>query len=184
MATLTAAIGCAQMRHWDARLEARRANDHKLGAAVEGIDGFAVAEVPDYVDSPYDRGHIRFDPAVLGGVKRDRWVAALQAEGAGVNSATCKDTRIPHTDLPRALHLHPVFAGNEDGTGELLKEVLGADAAGIAAGPGTLPVTEDMEVPYDTLQLPSFTRPAGELIEQYRTAFEKVATRAGELGGK
>ena len=90
-------------------------------------------------------------------------------------------TRIPHTDLPRALHLHPVFAGNEEGTGDLLEEVLGLAARQIAAGPGTLPVTEDPEVPYDTLLLPSFTRPADELIGQYQTAVAKVAAQADEL---
>ena len=42
-------------------------------------------------------------------------------------------------------------------------------------------MTEDPEVPYDTLLLPSFTRPADELIGQYQTAVAKVAAQADEL---
>lgn len=181
MATLTAAIGCVQMRHWDERLDRRQANDRKLGEALAGIKGFSLPAAPDYVDSPCDRGLICFDPEELAGLEREKLLEALDAEGARVSSAARKATRIPHTDLPRALHLHPVFAGNEAGTGELLEEVLGPAARRIAAGPGTLPVTEDLEVPYDTLLLPSFTRPAAELIGQYRAAFAKLAAQADEL---
>ena len=181
MATLTAAIGCVQMRHWDERLDRRQANDRKLGEALAGVKGFALPAAPDYVDSPCDRSLICFNPEELAGLEREKLLAALTAEGGRVSSAARKATRIPHTDLPRALHLHPVFAGNEDGTGELLEEVLGPAARQIAAGPGTLPVIEDPEVPYDTLLLPSFTRPADELIGQYQSAFAKVAAQADEL---
>jgi perosamine synthetase len=187
MATLTAAIGCEQMKKWDQRVMDRRANSRKLGAALEQINGFSAPEVPDYVDSPYDRGHICFDPDQLGGLNRETLVKALQAEGGKVTSAARKDTRIPHTDLPRALHMHPVFAGNDAGTGEILPQLLGPAARDIASGPGTLPVTEDPESPPNTLMLPSFTRPADELIAQYVHAFEKVAAQADELaasGGK
>ena len=77
--------------------------------------------------------------------------------------------------------MHPVFAGNDDGTGEILPQLLGPAARKITSGPGTLPVTEDPESPPDTLMLPSFSRPADELIAQYVQAFEKVAAQADEL---
>ena len=181
MATLTAAIGCVQMRRWDQFIADRRANARQLGAAIAAIDGFSAPVVPDYVASPFDRGHICFDPQRLGGISRERLVEGLQAEGARVMSAARKETRIPHTNLIRALHLHPVFAGNSEGTGQLLGDLLGPSTATIAAGPGTLPVTEDPELPYDTLALPGFTRPAGEPIDQYATAFAKVAENAAKL---
>ncbi len=181
MATLTAAIGCEQMKKWDQRVTDRRANSRKLGAALAQINGFSFPEVPDYVASPYDRGHICFDPAQLGGVDREALVKALQAEGGRVTSAARKDTRIPHTDLPRALHMHPVFAGNDAGTGELLPELLGPAARNITSGPGKLPVTEDPESPSNTLMLPSFSRPADELIAQYVHAFKKVSAQADQL---
>ncbi len=187
MATLTAAIGCEQMKKWDQRVTDRRANGRKLGEALAQITGFSAPEVPDYVASPHDRGHLCFDPAQLGGVDRETLVKALQAEGGKVTSAARKDTRIPHTDLPRALHMHPVFAGNDAGTGEILPELLGPAARNITSGPGTLPVTEDPESPINTLMLPSFTRPADELIAQYVHAFEKVPAQADQLaasGGK
>lgn len=181
MATLTAAIGCEQMKKWNQRVTDRRANSRKLGTALKRINGFMAPEVPDYVASPYDRGHLCFDAAQLGGINRERLVEALQAEGGRVTSAARKDTRIPHTDLPRALHMHPVFAGNDAGTGDILPELLGSEAKNINSGPGMLPVTEDPESPNDTLMLPSFTRPADELIAQYVQAFEKVADQAAEL---
>lgn len=181
MATLTAAIGCVQMKKWDQRVGDRRENSRKLGTALEQIDGFHAPEVPEYVASPYDRGHICFDPAQLGGVSRETLVEALQAEGGRVTSAARKHTRIPHTDLPRALHMHPVFAGNDAGSGDILPELLGPAARDINSGPGTLPVTEDPESPPSTLMLPGLSRPADELIAQYVHAFEKVAAQAEEL---
>ena len=36
-------------------------------------------------------------------------------------------------------------------------------------------------MPYDTIQLPAFTRPADELIDQYAQAFRKVAAHAPRL---
>ena len=181
MATLTAAIGCLQMKKWDQRVQDRRENSRKLGAALEQISGFSPPEVPDYVASPYDRGHLCFDPAQFGGVSRETLVEALQAEGGRVTSAARKDTRIPHTDLPRALHMHPVFAGNDAGSGDILPELLGPAARDINSGPGTLPVTEDPESPPNTLMLPGLSRPADKLIAQYVHAFEKVAAQAEDL---
>ena len=172
------------MKKWDQRVLDRRANSRKLGAALAEIKGFSAPEVPDYVASPYDRGHICFDPAQLAGLDRETLVVALQAEGGRVTSAARKETRIPHTDLPRALHMHPVFAGNDAGTGEILPELLGPAAAKITSGAGTLPVTEDPELPYDTLMVPSFSRPADELIAQYGHAFEKVAAQADALAAR
>ena len=99
-----------------------------------------------------------------------------------MNSPARKDSKIPKTDLIRALHLHPAFTGNEHGTGELLWEVLGPAAQRIEyPGAGSLPVTEDLELPYNTIALPGFRVPAAELIDQYRQAFEKVARNAAAL---
>ena len=181
MATVSAAIGCVQMRHWDERLSTRKKNDRKLGEAIAEIAGFAAPEVPDYVESPYDRGYICFHPDELKGVSRETLLEALEAEGARVTSPARKVSRIPHTELPRALHLHPVFTGNEAGTGDILAEVLGPAAKDIVSGPGTLPVTEDPELPYNTIALPSFTRPAEDLIAQYGHAFRKIALQTGDL---
>jgi dTDP-4-amino-4,6-dideoxygalactose transaminase len=181
MATVTAAIGCVQMEHWDERLAIRKENDRNLGEVITEIVGFRAPEIPDYAESPFDRGFIRFRPDELGGISRETLLEALQAEGARVTSPARKASKIPHTDLPRSLHLHPVFTGNESGTGELLEEVLGSAAGEIVSGPGTLPVTEDPEVPYETIALPSFTRPAHELIVQYTLAFRKIALQANDL---
>ena len=79
------------------------------------------------------------------------------------------------------LHKHPVFSGNEHGTEDILWEVLGPNATKIDYKSVVLPVTEDPEVPYDTIELPSFTRPADDLIDQYANAFDKVSTHARRL---
>ena len=181
MATLTAAIGVVQMKHWRKRIDQRHANADKLGRAVAEIDGFAAPDYPDYFPSPYHSGRVTFEPEKLGGMTRERLIEVLNAEGARVISPARRDTRIPHTDLQRMLHKHPVFAGDDHGTEEILWEVLGPAAARIDYKGLVLPVTEDPEVPCDTVQLPAFTRPADELIAQYAQAFRKVAAHAGRL---
>lgn len=182
MATITAAIGVVQMKHWRERLDVRHDNAAKLGRVIAEIDGFFVPDYPDYFPSPYLAGRILFHPDRLDGISRDRLIEALNAEGANVKSPARRDSRIPHTDgLWRMLHKHPVFAGNEHGTEDILWEVLGPNATKIDYKSVVLPVTEDSEVPYDTIELPSFTRPADDLIDQYAKAFDKVAANAGRL---
>ena len=181
MATITAAIGVVQMKHWRGRIDQRHENAVKLGRAVARIDGFAAPDFPDYFPSPWHSGRITFQPEKLGGITRERLIEVLCAEGARVTSPARRDTRIPHTDLQRMLHKHPVFAGDEHGTEEILWEVLGPAVRRIDYKSLTLPVTEDPEVPCDTIQLPAFTRPAEELIGQYAQAFAKVAAHAGRL---
>ena len=181
MATITAAIGVVQMKHWRKRIDLRHANADKLGRAITEIDGFAAPDFPGYFPSPYHSGRVTFHPDKLGGMTRERLMEVLLAEGAQVTSPARKDTRIPHTDLWRMLHKHPVFAGDEHGTEEILWEVLGPTARRIDYKSLVLPVTEDPEVPFDTIQLPAFTRPADELIGQYAQAFRKVAAHARRL---
>lgn len=182
MATITAAIAVVQMKHWRERLAVRHDNAMKMGRAIAQIAGFSVPDFPDYFPSPYLCGHITFQPEKLGGITRETLIKALNAEGVRVSSPARKDSRIPHTDgLRRMLHKHPVFAGNEHGTEDILWEVLGPNARRIDYTSVVLPVTEDPEIPYGTIQLPSFTRPADELIDQYVNAFDKIAANAHRL---
>ncbi len=182
MATITAAIGVVQMNHWRERLDVRHDNTAKLGRAIAEIDGFSVPQYPDYFPSPYLSGRIVFNSDRLGGITRDKLIETLNAEGARITSPARRDSRIPHTNgLWRMLHKHPVFSGNEHGTQDILWEVLGPNATKIDYASVTLPVTEDPEIPYRTIQLPSFTRPADSLIDQYANAFDKVATHSSGL---
>lgn len=182
MATITAALGVVQMKHWKDRLDVRYDNATKLGQAIAEIKGFSMPDFPDYFPSRYLSGHIEFDSDQLGGVSREKLMQALEAEGAQVTSPSRKDSRIPHTNgLWRMLHKHPVFAGNKYGTQDILWEVLGENATKVDYSDVSLPVTEDPEVPYDTIKVPSFTRPAGDLIDQYVAAFDKIATNADAL---
>lgn len=182
MSTLCAAVGVVQMRHWKDRIDLQHENACKLGEAITSVEGFSPANVPDYLDSPYLCGLIKFNPKKLHGINRENLIKALIAEGAQVSSAARKTTTIPHTNLIRALHLHPVFINNTLGTGELLWEALGPAARKIEyMGRGSLPVSEDPELPYDTINIPNFTRPADEIIGQYKKAFAKIFTHADKI---
>ena len=112
----------------------RKRNAEQLGQAIEEVGGFSFRPVPDYVESPYHQGWVRFAPEELGGIDRETLIAALQAEGAQVSNPATGATSIPHTELVRALHLHPVFAGNAAGADDLLWEALGAT---VQHGPAT-----------------------------------------------
>ena len=182
MATITAAIGVVQMKHWRGRIDhpsrerrqagTRRRRDRRFrGARLPRLLPLALAQRARRLPAGEARGH---HPRAA-----DR--GPELAEGAQVTSPARRDTRIPHTDLQRILHKHPVFAGDEHGTEEILWEVLGPAVRRIDYKSLTLPVTEDPEVPCDTIQLPAFTRPAEELIGQYAQAFAKVAAHAGRL---
>ena len=54
------------MSHWDERFAVRRRNAERLGQAIAEIGGFSPPEVPDYVESPFHRGWVRFDPEEVG----------------------------------------------------------------------------------------------------------------------
>ena len=79
------------------------------------------------------------------------------------------------------LHKHPVFAGNKHGTEDILWGGPRPQRHEDRLHQRRPSVTEDPEVPYDTIELPSFTRPADDLIDQYARAFDKVATHAHRL---
>lgn len=182
MATISAAIGAVQMKYWRERLDVRHANTEKLGEAIAKIDGFSAPDFPDYFPSPYLSGRILFDAKKLGGISRRRLLEVLQAEGAQVSSPAQKDTLTPHAGgLTHMLHKHPVFQGNEHGTGDELWEVLGPNVTRVDYSSVVLPVTEDPEIPHSTIRVPSFTRPADELIEQYVSAFAKIADHKEQL---
>ena len=95
MATITAAIGVVQMKHWRGRIDQRHENAVKLGRAVARIDGFAAPDFPDYFPSPWHSGRVTFQPEKLGGITRERLIEVLVAEGARVTSPARRDTRIP-----------------------------------------------------------------------------------------
>ena len=97
IATITAAIGAVQMRHWDEHMARRKRNAEQLGQAIEEVGGFSFRPVPDYVESPYHQGWVRFTPEELGGIDRETLIAALQAEGrAGQQSGDRRDQHPAH----------------------------------------------------------------------------------------
>ena len=173
IATITAAIGAVQMRHWDEHMALRKRNAEQLGQAIEEVGGFHFRPVSDYVESPYHQGWVRFAPDELGGIDRETLIAALQAEGAQVtNPATRARSHPAYRPGAGATLASSLRRQCRAGAGDLLWEALGAAVQERPRyGPGTLPVTEDLEVPHNTLQLPSFTRPGGRADRSVRDGF-------------
>jgi perosamine synthetase len=172
IATLSAAIGCVQLRAFGDRLAVQQRNTELLGEALAEVGGFDAPPVPDYAESPYHRRFVRFHPEELSGIDRATLIAALRAEGVPV---------VKPLENLRPLHLHPAFSGDATATGDLLWQVLGPAAQRITYSPNTLPVTEDPEVPYNVVQVPRLTRPAEPLIAMFQRAFAKVAAQASAL---
>ncbi len=77
-----AGVLLAQLERFDEQLERRMANARRLNAIFEEIGGLRPMGWDARVDAhAFHLYMLRYDPAVFGGVPRDRFVAALQAEG-------------------------------------------------------------------------------------------------------
>lgn len=77
-----AGILLAQLERFDAQLERRMANARRLNVIFEEIGGLRPMGWDARVDAhAFHLYMLRYEPAAFGGVPRDRFVAALQAEG-------------------------------------------------------------------------------------------------------
>jgi hypothetical protein len=142
-----------------------------LLSALADIPGLTPPRVHDYIERVYwESPRIDYDAGALGGLPVERFVAALQAEGARVRGGPGAQTR-------RGLHLVPLFTERAHWA---LRHP--ANAESLARDPyrrGTLPVTENP--PRSRLRVPVFPNPAAELLAQYVAAFHKVAAGAPQL---
>ena len=131
---------------------------------VEEIPGLAPVRVLEKATPGGFFGYrLLYQPDDLGGLPVDRFVEALQAEGADVSRC----------DYP-LLHRLPLFANGFD--------IYGGDRgplAGDYGGAGDLPVSEAAHE--QVLALPAFTEPRAGVLDQYQEAFRKVAANAGGL---
>jgi dTDP-4-amino-4,6-dideoxygalactose transaminase len=168
---LHAALGRVSLAKLDARNGARNAGVEGLFAALEEVPGLVPLRPPRDVERVYlSTAHLRYDPAELGGLPVERFVQALQAEGARVRGGTALRHR-------GGLHTQPLFV--ERAHWAFAHPANAASVAQVRYGEGTLPVTE--HPPADRIGVPAFPRPTAELLAQYAAAFQKVARHAGEL---
>jgi len=164
---LASAIARVQLRHLDERNAKRNRNLEYLNRELSEIKGIEPFETPPYVKRVYYEYRIKFNPEELGGVSREKLVAALRAEGAKVSGE-----RYP------LLHLQPVFKErNIYGKGcpfdcpHVRRRVFYKK--------GDLPVTERSQE--RVLQLPSFPNAEKPLLDQYVEAFRKVVENIEEI---
>jgi perosamine synthetase len=160
------AIAREQLKKLDAVNRARGERFEYLMSRLAEVPGIEVTEtLPGAKRGGYYGSRVLYQPEELGGLPQERFVAALQAEGANARTE-----RYP-------LYHQTYFYGQ--GVNYLAP---GGPQPGArpAYRPGDLPVTEGL---YDRLlALPVFTRAPKEVLDQYCEAFRKVVTHAEELG--
>lgn len=165
---LAAAIADVQLRRLDERIEARHENLRYLSQRLYTIPG---------IDPPVTRSYVHrgawygykplYRPEALGGVSKQRYIEALQAEGVEV-----------HEPGSEPLHLLPLFRNpkNWPYQGPHLNSI---DLQRYSYKPGDLPCCEAYYA--KALSLPTFTLPSKDVIDQYASAFEKVYIHHEEL---
>lgn len=170
MHTASAAIANAQLDHLDAWTEARNRNAARLYTALRDLPFLEPQAPPDAErGSLHAYYHVPFlyVPGALP-IDRNRFVAALQAEGAPVGCYV----RVPFHLRPRIRDRDWMGRGFPWSLSESPPEY----------GPGDCPVAEALADRELQLQMP-LHEDVPELIDQIAAAFRKVAAAAGELAG-
>lgn len=166
-----AALGRVALAKLEKRNAERNAGIQYLYDQLSEIPGFSPPPIPDYIKRVYyGPGFMLYDSAELGGLPPDRFVEAVQAEGAKVRQGT----RMRHRG---GLHTQPVFVERQHWAFD--HPANAHAAAEVQYGEGALPVTDNP--PGNRIALPRFSRPTQELLDQYIAAFRKVAAHAGQL---
>jgi perosamine synthetase len=164
MHQLSSAMGRVQLKHYDRRCtEIRRAMNY-FWDLLEGVPGLRPHRVGEADGSNmagwyHPVGH--YLPEELGGLSVQRFVAAVNAEGAG-SRAGCN----------APLHRHPVFNTCDIyGTGQPTR--VAHVERDVRLEQDSLPVTELTNS--RTFTIPWFKHFRPEIIEQHANAFRKVA---------
>ena len=164
-----AAMGRTQLKHYPRRIQRIQDAMNRFWDLLEGVPGFRAhrpVEAGSTMGGWYNPvGH--YLPEELGGLPVATFVEAVNAEGGrcgrGVNAP---------------LHLHPVF--NEAdiyGDGKPTRSAFAN--RDVHQPPGSLPVAESLAE--RAFGIPWFKHDAPDLIEQYASAYRKVAFQAGRL---
>ncbi len=168
---LHAALGRVSLSRLDERNALRTSGIEYLYEQLAEIPGVSSAPVPDHVQRVhYLPGFVLYEPSELGGLPVDRFVEALEAEGAKVTGGT----HLRHTG---GLHTQPMFTEQNHWAFEHPENR--ESLSSVTYGEGTLPVTEHL--PVDRISFPNMPRPSRELLDQYVEAFRKVAVHASDL---
>ncbi len=166
MHPLAAAIARVQLRKLDTMNAVRDANVNRLAATLEGLGIDTYRGAPD-VDRRHYEWVVRYRPERFSDVPVDRFVEALNAEGARVSA-----------NRYARLHDQPLFRELRAGGGNLPPQLRHA-AGGDRYDPESFPVAN--RVVDNLIRIPVATVPAEELMDRYAAAFRKVAAAIGSL---
>jgi dTDP-4-amino-4,6-dideoxygalactose transaminase len=172
MHQLSSAVGRTQLKHYDERMrEIQRAMNY-FWDLLEGVPGIKAHRPPDDSGSTMGGWYAAkglYAPEELGGLPVERFCAAVTAETGS------------YRIMPGAnelMHLHPVL-NEADIYGHGQPTRIAHSNRDLRQGPGSLPVTERMAG--RIYSIPWFKHYDATIIEQYATAFRKVAECAEEL---
>lgn len=161
---LAAAIASQQMDRLDSYVAARNRNFGYLSAGLATIPGVAPpAQGPHVGRHAYYTYKPSYVPDDLGGLPIERFIEAVRAEGVPVD----------HYDQP-ALHTLDVFGAAEP---PLISH--GVFGKRRVYAPGDFPATESYVA--NLLSLPAYTDDVRPALDEFITAFGKVATHADQL---
>ncbi|MBM4429439.1 MAG: DegT/DnrJ/EryC1/StrS family aminotransferase [Chloroflexi bacterium] len=166
---LAAAIAREQLRCLDVHIEARRQNLDYLSAGLAEVPGITPPHTAPHVTRGAWYGYrLLYDQEHMAGVPKERFMAALRAEGVEVD-----------TERYRLLHFEPLYQGPEI-AGACPYPPPGVRARMRDYHAGDLPVAEAI---YPRLMsLPTFTyQPCWDLLDQYVAAFRKVVANVARL---
>ena len=172
MHQLSSAVGRTQLKHYDERMrEIQRAMNY-FWDLLEGVPGLRAHRPPADSGSTMGGWYAAkglYAPEELGGLPVERFCAAVTAETGS------------YRIMPGAnelMHLHPVL-NEADIYGHGQPTRIAHSNRDLRQGPGSLPVTERMTG--RIYSIPWFKHYDATIIEQYATAFRKVAECAEEL---
>lgn len=170
MVQTSAAIGRVQLKHYDTRMaEIDRAMNRfwDLLEDCPGIKAHRPSKGEGTMGGWYNAKGI-YKPEELGGLPIARFLQALKAEGVSASSGA---------NTP--MHLHPLYTDVDVYGDGVPTRLAGADPSRPDVRYESLPATE-ASVDH-VFSVPWFKHYDEDAINQYATAFKKVAAHAGEL---
>jgi perosamine synthetase len=166
MHPLAAALAKAQFVELPQRIALRSERLNRLSSLLSGIPGIEPPVTREHVTRGAFYGYKpRYNQDELLGLPIDAYLKALRAEGVEISRPGSPP-----------LHLSALFSGAEYGIASFTHSL---PSSRRSYAPGDLPVSE--RVHKVSLSLPTFTYEPMELVEEYASAFAKVARNRDQL---
>ena len=164
MHPLAAAIAKVQLRNLEGWNRVRTENRQYLKEKIKDVGLISYPEIPNDVGLGFYGTPVVYDESLAGGVRRDTFVEALEAEGAAMGTGY------------KVWYLEPLFQDETPFGNRYPWQMSKGDGK---LGKGDLPRTEEMAD--KIIVIPTYAEPCEELLDQYSEAFHKVAASLEEL---